>query len=136
MRIWTLGAKVSDVDAEIRFVEAVGGELLIDDRIPYDGRVIRVPLLRWGDKYLHIADEMVYEARLDTPLPNGLCHVVFEVDDLEAARVRAVAAGAREIAPVARIRAGFGARDVAFLRSPGGTLFELVHILEAAVPSP
>jgi hypothetical protein len=61
---------------------------------------------------------------------------VFEVDDLEAARTRALAAGATEIAPVARITAGFGTRDVCFLRSPGGTLFELVQILDAAVPAP
>jgi catechol 2,3-dioxygenase-like lactoylglutathione lyase family enzyme len=136
MRIWTLGAKVADLDREIQFVQALGGELLIDDQVAYGDRTIRVPLLRWGDKYLHLAQEMVYESRLEEPLTAGLCHVVFEVDDLEAARTRALAAGATEIAPVARIAAGFGTRDVCFLRSPGGTLFELVQILDAAVPAP
>ena len=47
---------------------------------------------------------------------------------------RLSAGGAQEIAPVTRITAGFGTRDVAFLRSPGGILFELIRILENAVP--
>lgn len=136
MRVWTLAAKVPDVDAEIRFVEALGGELLLDDRVEYDGRTTRVPLLRWGDKYLHLADRMVYEDRLGHELAPGLCHVVFEVEDLEDARARALEAGATEVAPTSRVSAGFGTREVAFLRSPGGTLFELVRILDAAVPSP
>ena len=88
MRIWTLGAKVPDLDAEIAFVEKLGGELVLDDRIPFGEREFRVPLLRFGDKYLHLAEEMVYESSLELPLPAGLCHVVFEVDDLEATRRR------------------------------------------------
>src|SRR5262249_57955680 len=98
------------------------------------GEEFRVQLLRLGDKYVHIAKEMVYESRLAHPLQDGLCHVVFEVDDLGRARDKAVAAGATEVAPVSRVSAGFGTRQVAFLRSPGGILFELVRILENAVP--
>jgi len=134
MRIWTLGAKVADLDAEIAFVEKLGGELVLDDRIPFGEREFRVPLLRLGDKYLHIAQEMVYESSLESPLPDGLCHVVFEVDDLEATRRAALDSGATEITPPARITAGFGTRDVAFLRSPGGILFELIRITDDAVP--
>ena len=37
-----------------RFVERLGGELVLDDRIPFGDRS-SVPLLRFGDKYLHIA---------------------------------------------------------------------------------
>jgi catechol 2,3-dioxygenase-like lactoylglutathione lyase family enzyme len=136
VKIWTLGAKVPDLDREIAFVEALGGELVLDDRIPFGGEEFRVPLLRFGDRYLHIAEEMVYESQLEAPLADGLCHVVFEVDDLEAARERALAAGATEVAPLTRVSAGFGTRDVAFFRSPGGILFELIRILEDAVPRP
>jgi catechol 2,3-dioxygenase-like lactoylglutathione lyase family enzyme len=136
LRIWTLGAKVPDLDAEIAFVRALGGELVLDDRIPFGGSEFRVPLLRLGDKYLHIAEEMVYESELAEPLPHGLCHVVFEVADLAAARDAALAAGATEVTGVARVEAGFGVRDVAFLRSPGGILFELVRVIDAGVPSP
>ena len=49
-----------------------------------------MPLIRFGDKYLHIAEEMVYESSLELPLPDGLCHVVFEVDDLDATRQAAL----------------------------------------------
>jgi catechol 2,3-dioxygenase-like lactoylglutathione lyase family enzyme len=134
VKIWTLGAKVHDLDREIAFVEAMGGDLVLDDRIPFDGAEFRVPLLRFGDKYLHIAEEMVYERCLAEPLRAGLCHVVFQVDDLGRARDTALAAGAVEIAPVSRVNAGFGSRDVACLRSPGGILFELIHVIENAVP--
>ena len=134
MRIWTLGAKVRDLDREIAFVRSLGGELVLDDRIPFGGEEFRVPLLRLGDKYLHIGERMVYEDRLGTPLGDGLCHVVFQVDDLEGARERTLAAGACEVAPLSRVTAGFGTRDVAFFRSPGGILFELIRILENAVP--
>jgi predicted enzyme related to lactoylglutathione lyase len=137
MRIWTLGAKVDDLDAEIEFIEKLGGELVLDDQVPFGDSVFRVPLLRFGDRYLHITRRMVYEeALVEAPLPAGLCHVVFEVDDLEATRERALAAGATEITPMTRVEAGFGKRDVAFLRSPGGILFELIHIVEHGVPRP
>jgi catechol 2,3-dioxygenase-like lactoylglutathione lyase family enzyme len=136
MRIWTLGARVADLDAEIAFVEQLGGELVLDDRIPFGEREFRVPLLRFGDKYLHIAEEMVYESSLDRPLPDGLCHVVFEVEDLEGSRRAALDAGATEITPPARVEAGFGTREVAFLRSPGGILFELIRVTDHAVPRP
>lgn len=136
MRIWTLGAKVPDLDREIAFVQGMGGSLVLDDRIPFAGQEFRIPLLRFGDRYLHIAEAMVYEANLEAPLPNGLCHVVFEVGDLAAARARALGAGAMEITDPARVAAGFGVRDVAFFRSPGGILFEVVQIHEHAVPRP
>lgn len=134
MRIWTLGAKVPDLDREIRFVEALGGKLMIDDQIPYEGKTYRIPLVQLGDKYMHLAEQMVYEDRLSAPLANGLCHVVYQVSDLEGLREKALAAGASEVAPASRVSAGFGVRDVAFLRSPGGILFELVRILKNAVP--
>jgi catechol 2,3-dioxygenase-like lactoylglutathione lyase family enzyme len=136
MRIWTLGAKVDDLDAEIAFVRELGGELVLDDVIPFGGEEFRVPLLRFGDRYLHIASRMVYEGALGDSLPSGLVHVVFEVDDLDLMRRRALDAGATEVTPPARVEAGFGVRDVAFLRSPGGILFELIQIIEHRVPRP
>lgn len=136
MRIWTLGAKVPDLDREIAFVRALGGELVLDDLVPFEGDEFRIPLVRLGDKYVHLAEQMVYERWLDEPLANGLCHVVFEVDDLEGHRARALAAGATEIIRPAYVSAGFGTREVAFFRSPGGVLFEFVRILAAKVPSP
>jgi hypothetical protein len=36
--------------------------------------------------------------------------------------------------PKSFISAGFGTRDVVFLRSPGGVLFELIKVREHRVP--
>lgn len=136
LSIWTLGAKVSDLDREIGFVRSMGGDLVLDDLIVVAGRPHRVPLLRFGDKYLHILTEMVYEPALESALPFGLAHVVFEVGDLDEARARALAGGASEVIPPAQVEAGFGNRRVAFLRSPGGILFELAQIQRHGVPRP
>jgi hypothetical protein len=134
MRLWTLGAKVADVDREVAFIQSIGGQLVLDEELSVDGRGYRLPLLRLGDKYLHLGTAMVYEDRLSEPLGPGLCHLVLRVGDLEAYRTRALRAGAAEVAPAARIEAGFGVRDIAFLRSPGGVLMEFAQITEDRVP--
>lgn len=134
MRLWTLGAKVCDVDREIAFVQSIGGQLVLDEELRVGGHGYRLPLLRLGDKYLHLGAAMVYEERLDEPLRPGLCHLVLRVRDLDAYRTRALQAGATELAPVAHVEAGFGVREVAFLRSPGGVLLEFAQIAEDRVP--
>lgn len=134
VRLWTLGAKVRDAQAEVEFIEAIGGHAILrDDAVEVGGRVYQIPLVRWGDTRMHLAEEMVYEDGLADELGYGLAHVVFEVDDLSEMREKALAAGASEISPVARVEAGFGIRDVAFFQSPGGTLFEFIHIVEDRV---
>ena len=125
---------MTDVDAEVAFIEAIGGQTLLrDDTVTVGGQTYRIPLVKWGDTRMHLAEEMVYEKGLSTALSNGLAHIVFQVDDFEAARARALRAGAQEISPPARVEAGFGVRDVAFFRSPGGTLFEFIRIIEDRV---
>jgi hypothetical protein len=94
----------------------------------------RVPLVRLGDKYVHIGENMVYEDRLPEPLGYGLCHLVMRVADVGPARAAALENGATEILPVSRVDAQFGTRDVAFLRSPGGLLIELAQVHEDRVP--
>ena len=136
MTIWGLGAKVPDIDAEIAVIRAMGGRLVLDERISVDGREHRIPLLQLADKYLHIAPRMVYEDDLDAPLGDGLCHMVVQVGDLAEARDRALRAGALEVRPATRVVAGFGTRYVAFFRTPGGILIELAEILSRGVPDP
>lgn len=134
MKLWNVAAKVPKLDAEISFIKMMGGHVLVDEVLRFDDQDFRVVLLKWGDKYLHLFEKAVYEHRLDAPRPYGLCHVVFEVDDLEELRQRALGAGAREPMPKASISAGFGTRDVVFLQSPGGILFELIKVHEHRVP--
>ena len=56
------------------------------------------------------------------------------VPNLAEARQRALDAGARELMPPVYVSSGFGTRDVAFLQSPGGILFEFAQIHEHKVP--
>ena len=134
MKLWGLGAKVDDVDREVAFLTSLGGRLVLDEVLPFAERGYRIPLLRFGDKYLHVGEAMVYEDRLPEPLSAGFCHVVMKVDDLGPARQAALQSGATEVVPVAHIDAQFGVREVAFLRSPGGLLIELAQMSEQRVP--
>lgn len=134
MKVWNNGAKVQNIDREIAFFEAMGGSVVLDEELEWDGDRIRVPLLLVGDKYLHIMPRMVYEHHLSEPLPDGLQHVVYEVDSLADYRDRALRAGAAETMPVKHVDAGFGTRDVGFFRSPGGIRFELIQVYEHRVP--
>lgn len=134
MKLWNVAAKVPDVETEVAFIKAIGGTVLMDELIHVDDRDFRVVLMKWGDKYLHLFEKAVYERHLQEPLSNGLCHVVFEVPSLAEARTRALEAGARELMPPAFVSAGFGTRDVAFLLSPGGILFEFAEMYEHKVP--
>jgi hypothetical protein len=134
MKLWNVGAKVSDLDEEIKFIQALGGSLVLDEILTVEGQSIRVVLMQWADKYLHLFGKAVYESRLERDLPYGLCHVVLEVNDFDLQRRRALEGGAREIMPPQFISAGFGTRDVSFMRSPGGILFELIRVYEHRVP--
>jgi len=134
MKMWNIAAKVPDLNREIAFIQSLGGQVVSDDVLGVDGRHFRVVLMRWGDKYLHLFENAVYEHRLNRPLQNGLCHAVFEVDSLDESRQAALGAGAKEPLPRTTISAGFGTRDVVFLESPGGMLFELIKVQENRVP--
>ena len=134
MKLWNFAAKVPDVNAEITFIETLGGAVLLDELLRIDDQDFRVVLMRWGDKYVHLFEKAVYEHHLDAPRPQGLCHVVFEVDNLDELRKNALQAGAREVMARSFVSAGFGTRDVVFLQSPGGLLFELIKVHEHRVP--
>lgn len=134
MKLWNFAAKVPNLDSEVSFLKAMGAYVVVDEVLHVEDRDFRVVLLRWGDKYMHLFENAVYEHRLDSPRQHGLCHVVFEVDDIDGLRQTALQAGAREIMPKSFISAGFGTRDVVFLRSPGGVLFELIKVREHRVP--
>jgi catechol 2,3-dioxygenase-like lactoylglutathione lyase family enzyme len=134
MKLWNVAAKVANVDAEIAFIKSLGGSIVLDEVLRVDEHDFRLVLARLADKYMHLFEHAVYEHRLDRPVANGLCHVVFEVDDLGDIRRRALDAGARETMPPAFISAGFGTRNVVFVESPGGVLMEFIKVHEHRVP--
>jgi catechol 2,3-dioxygenase-like lactoylglutathione lyase family enzyme len=132
--LWTVGIKVPDLERELAFHRSMGNAVVLNDTIEFEGRSYRIPLIKMGDKYVHIAEAMVYERLLDQPLPYGIVHLVYMSDDIERDLKIALDSGARAFIDLSTISAGFGKRKVAFLRAPSGYIFEIIQILENLVP--
>jgi hypothetical protein len=133
-RLWTIGVKVPDLERELEFHRRIGSTLVLDETIQLDGESFRVPLIRMGDKYMHLAEKMVYEKLLDQPLPYGIAHVVYRSDSFDQDVQTALQAGAALIREVATVSAGFGERRVAFFHAPGRWIFEIIEVLRDLVP--
>jgi catechol 2,3-dioxygenase-like lactoylglutathione lyase family enzyme len=131
--LWTVGIKVKDLEAELAFHRAIGNEVLLDETLEFDGVSYRIPLIRMGDKYLHIAERMVYERLLEEPLPYGIVHLVYRSGDFDEDVKKALAAGAVALDEISVISAGFGKRRVAFMRAPGGWIVEFIEVIENLV---
>ena len=132
--LWTIGVKVPNLERELQFHRSLGNEIVLDETLTIDGIDYRIPLVRMGDKYLHLAERMVYERELGIELPYGPTHLVYVSDDFEADVNRALAAGASAVRESAEVSAEFGDRRVAFLRSPSGWIFEIALIHRHGVP--
>jgi hypothetical protein len=132
--LWTIGVKVTDLEKELEFHRRLGNEIVLDETIEFGGRSFRLPLVRMGDKYLHLAERMVYEHLLDQPLPVGIAHAVYMSNDFDKDVKTALAGGAVLLTEVATISANFGDRRVAFMRAPGGWIVEFIQIIRNLVP--
>ena len=132
--LWTIGVKVPDLERELQFHRDMGNEVVLDESLDIDGIQYRIPLIKMGDKYIHLAEKMVYETELGIELPMGPVHLVYISDDFDADIQKAIAAGATAIREPAEVSAGFGDRKVAFFRSPSGWIFEIAQIYRHGVP--
>jgi catechol 2,3-dioxygenase-like lactoylglutathione lyase family enzyme len=133
-RLWTIGIKVPDLERELLFHQGLGNPIILDETLEFEGERYRTPLVRMGDKYLHLAERMVYESLLDQELRCGIAHLVYRTDSFDADLERALRSGATLVRNVAVVSAGFGERRVAFLRAPSGWIFEIIEILKNLVP--
>ena len=132
--LWTIGIKVPDLERELAFHRAMGNEIVLDETLQFDGEPFRVPLVKMGDKYLHLAEKMVYERLLGETLPYGVTHLVYMTNRFDDDLRKALDSGATEIHEPADVSAGFGERRVGFLRSPSGWIFEIIDIQRSLVP--
>lgn len=132
--LWTIGIKVPSLEAELAFHRAVGNQIVLDETLTIDGKLYRVPLVKMGDKYLHLAEKMVYEDQLGIELPYGPTHLVYVSDAFEVDVEKLLAAGATAIREPVEVSAGFGDRRVAFFRAPSGWIFEVAQIYRHRVP--
>lgn len=132
--LWTIGVKVSDLERELAFHRAMGNEIVLDETVEFEGQLYRIPLVKMGDKYLHLTEQLVYERRLGESRPVGSTHMVYISDDFDNDVAKTLSSGAVELAPVSQVSAGFGERRIAFFRAPGGWIFEIIQVIRNLVP--
>jgi hypothetical protein len=132
--LWTIGIKVPDLERELAFQRQIGSEIVLDETLEFDGEKFRIPLVRMGDKYLHLAETMVYERLLGKTLPYGVTHLVYRSDDFDEDLMRVLDGGATPIREPAQVSAGFGDRRVGFFKAPSGWIFEIIDIQVNRVP--
>jgi catechol 2,3-dioxygenase-like lactoylglutathione lyase family enzyme len=133
-RLWTIGMKVVDLDQELDFHRKIGNEIVLDEAIQTEGGKFRLPLVKMGDRFLHLMEETVYEKGLDKPLPVGPAHLVYVSDDWASDVARAISAGGRKLIEPVQIKAGFGERKLTFIQAPGGWNFEIFQVIRDFVP--
>lgn len=132
--LWTIGVKVPDLERELTFHRSMGNVIVLDEILVVNGQPYRIPLVKMGDKYMHLAEKMVYEDVLGQNLAYGPTHLVYKTDDFQGDYDKAMSSGATEIMPVTNVSAGFGERRVAFFRAPGQWIFEIIEISKHLVP--
>ncbi len=127
-RLWNIGMRVADVAAEAAYFVGLGGRLLLHERLATPDGDFEYALLEFGGTRLFLTPRTVFEHRLEAPLPDGLTHAVFEVADVDAELATLRAADTEILVGPVEIDAALGSRRIAFCRSPGGMVFEVMQI--------
>lgn len=133
-RLWNIGLKINDMEAEIDFLEAMDAKLRYrETRSNPSGGEYETALLEFGGTRAFLVQEPVFEHKLNHQLTPGLTHIVFEVDNLAEAYEQITGLGAEVLIEPKQVSGGYGSRRIAFFRSPNGLVFEMIQILEAKV---
>jgi len=132
-KFWNVGMKVTDVAAEAAYFVRIGGRLRVHERLQTPDGTFEYALVDFAGTRLFLTSRTVFEDRLPTPLAPGVTHAVFEVADVDGTLAELVEAGTEVLLPPIEIRAGLGSRRLAFCRSPGGAVFEVMQIRESHV---
>lgn len=132
-RLWNIGMRVADVEAEASYFVSIGGVLRVHERLETPDGQFEYALLDFGGTRLFLTPRTVFEDRLGKPLADGLTHAVFEVDNVDATLAELKTAGTQVLVEPIEISAGLGSRRLAFCRSPGGMVFEVMQIHESLV---
>lgn len=134
MKLWNVGIKVDEVDAEVAFFERLGAKVLLREERSAAAQGSAYAFLEFGGTRLFVTARPLFEEALAEPLQNGLTHIVLESDTLDEAITTAAACGASPLLTRRTISAAFGVREIlreiSFFRSPGGVIFELMAIRE------
>jgi catechol 2,3-dioxygenase-like lactoylglutathione lyase family enzyme len=131
--LWNIGLKITDLDSELAFLTQLGATLIQRASIPVEGDQLEYAIVRLGGVRLLLFPTVIFEAQVPGGVAPGLTHAVFEVADLNTEYARIKALGAEVLIEPRLIQAPFGTRRLAFFRSPGGMVFEVMQILENKV---
>jgi predicted enzyme related to lactoylglutathione lyase len=132
-RLWNIGIKVGDVRHEVDYFVAAGGRLLLHERLATPDGEFEYALMEFGGTRLFLTPKTVFDDKLQQPAPQGLTHAVFEVEDCDKTLSELVAIGTEVLIAPIEVAAGLGSRRLAFCRSPGGFVFEVLQIRESLV---
>jgi catechol 2,3-dioxygenase-like lactoylglutathione lyase family enzyme len=113
-----LAVKVADIDAAVRFYEAVGAS--VRDRMTWKGSERADVYL--GPVLITLFTRAIYEDTIE--VPEGFLHVALFTDDLDAELE-----GHHLVWGPAEVEGVFGKRRIAFVQAPGGMRLELMQQL-------
>jgi catechol 2,3-dioxygenase-like lactoylglutathione lyase family enzyme len=133
--LWNIGLKIENLESELAFLQQVGATLVQRGAVPVgEGEPdLEYAIVRLGGVRMLLFPIVIFEDQVAGGIAPGLTHAVYEVDDLDAEYARIRALGAEVLIEPRQITAGFGTRRLAFFRSPGGMVFEVMQILENTV---
>ena len=132
-KLWNIGIRVANLEKEVFYFTALGAILRVQEKLMTENGEFEYSLLDFGGTRLFLTPRTVFEHALPDSLRDGLTHAVFEVKDVDAALKELVTQGTEVLIPAMEIEAGFGSRRLAFCRSPGGVVFEVMQIRENRV---
>jgi len=129
-KLWNLGLKVVALDDEVAFLEKVGATLVSRERLSIAGEEREYAILTLGGVRLLLFETVAFEEQVPEGVRPGLSHAVYEVDDIEAEYERISALGATLLIEPTAVSTSSGRRRLAFFRSPGGFVFEIMQDLK------
>jgi catechol 2,3-dioxygenase-like lactoylglutathione lyase family enzyme len=129
-RMWNLGIKTSDLDADLAFLAGCGATEVEkgiiagpDGDLPFGSAFL-------GPQRLLLFPRVIYEDALPEPMKCGLAHIVFEVEDVAAVLAQYRERGVSPLWGPKDIATPFGRRSIVFWRSPSGLVFETFQALD------
>lgn len=127
-KLWNIGIRTADVANEIAYFESLGGILKVHEKLSTKDGTFEYAVMEFGGTRLFLTPKTVFEHALEEPLQDGLTHAVFEVADVDTTLAELVSKGTQVLLEPIEVDAGLGSRRLAFCRSPGGVVFEVMQI--------